>query len=155
MTHEGFKSTQDVLRALKSKFLRPQFLAAHSIELTSKNDILKKAQSADISPCGIYFLIQNNEIVYVGKSNSVYFRISQHLKHGTKKFDSFAYIECSEEQLDVLEARYYLKFRPAYNAKEPIYVYAIENQLVKHLVTVPIDRDEQQENTPCEKEEIS
>lgn len=63
--------------------------------------------------CGIYFLINNHKIVYVGKTTFGFSRIVQHIKN--KEFDSFNYFECFEEELDCLETYYITKFKPKYN----------------------------------------
>jgi hypothetical protein len=56
---------------------------------------------------GVYFLIKDNEVVYVGKSGDVHGRISQHWML-SKDFDSYTYIACSGMEMDELE-RYYIK----------------------------------------------
>lgn len=62
---------------------------------------------------GIYFLIREGVIVYVGKSGNVYRRVSDHTK--TKEFDRISVIECSAESLDALERVYIKKFKPVLN----------------------------------------
>jgi len=42
--------------------------------------------------CGIYFLWQRSEIVYVGQSKHVTQRIYQHIQDGIKRFDGFSFI---------------------------------------------------------------
>jgi hypothetical protein len=69
--------------------------------------------------CGIYVLIREREIVYVGKSVNCQARIGTHLNDPLKEFDSHFIIECREEHLDALEARYIVKFRPKYNIAIP------------------------------------
>lgn len=64
---------------------------------------------------GVYFLIKDNEIVYVGQSVRVYTRISSHEK--TKDFDSVSWIRCEVESLDYLESFYIYKFRPKLNGE--------------------------------------
>lgn len=63
--------------------------------------------------CGIYFLIKGEEIVYVGQSTNIFYRVGQH--EGVKDFDTFTYLECDKEHLDLLEARYITKIKPKYN----------------------------------------
>lgn len=38
---------------------------------------------------GVYHLIRGDEIVYIGESACVYTRISEHIRAGEKRFDSF------------------------------------------------------------------
>jgi len=64
---------------------------------------------------GVYFLIANKTIVYVGQSVNVHARLSS---HGNKKFDSFAVIPCPEEHLDVLESLYIHVLNPVFNGHD-------------------------------------
>lgn len=68
---------------------------------------------------GVYFLIQNKKIVYVGQSHNVMVRVYDHLNKGEKVFDSFNYIETNTDDLDLLEAEFIVKFNPKYNNKLP------------------------------------
>lgn len=63
--------------------------------------------------CGIYFLVRDGVVVYVGQSKNVHRRINDH-KSG-KEFDRINVIECLEKDLDQLEALYIKKFRPLLN----------------------------------------
>ena len=38
---------------------------------------------------GIYFLIDNNDIVYIGRTSQLYIRILEHAAEGKKQFDNF------------------------------------------------------------------
>lgn len=63
---------------------------------------------------GIYFLIRNNEVVYVGQSIDVLGRISRHIREG-KQFDAYAIMSAPENQLDELEKKYIRAFVPLEN----------------------------------------
>ena len=62
------------------------------------------------SVCGVYFLIDRGEVVYVGQSVNVFSRMREHSK--SKKFDSYVYINCSKGDLDILESLYIHVLRP-------------------------------------------
>lgn len=64
------------------------------------------------SGSGIYFLIKDNRVVYVGQSVSVHSRIGG---HKDKDFDHYAYILCGKEILDALESLYIHVLRPPLN----------------------------------------
>lgn len=64
---------------------------------------------------GVYFLIQLNKVVYVGQARNVYNRVSQHIN--TKSFDSFSYIHCNIDSLDILESLYIHFLQPESNGK--------------------------------------
>jgi hypothetical protein len=69
--------------------------------------------------CGIYFLMQGSEIVYVGQSVNCNLRIGNHLNDEQKVFDSYFVVECIENRLDEMEAKYIVKLRPKYNLAIP------------------------------------
>lgn len=63
--------------------------------------------------CIIYFLIDTDKVVYVGKSKRGLSRIYGHL--GKKRFNRFYYIGVTAESMNKLEAHYIKKFTPIYN----------------------------------------
>jgi hypothetical protein len=62
---------------------------------------------------GIYFLIKEKEIVYVGQSTNVFLRIAHHM--GARDFDSWSFVPCKKADLRRREARYIEEFRPIGN----------------------------------------
>ncbi|MFA5401424.1 MAG: hypothetical protein WC359_13325 [Dehalococcoidia bacterium] len=68
---------------------------------------------------GIYFLLKDNEIVYVGKSDNVMKRISQHIVADEKMFDSYCVLPVKDEDLSTVEARYIWEFAPRHNKSVP------------------------------------
>lgn len=71
---------------------------------------------------GIYFLVHNAEIVYIGQSRDVLLRLSTHVREDKKIFTSFAVVEAPPEKLDDLEAKYIAKFAPILNIQRPVLV---------------------------------
>ena len=69
--------------------------------------------------CGIYFLFDGDEIVYIGQSVNILARVGVHFFDKNKQFNSFAYIEYPLGTLAELEAEYILIFVPKYNANPP------------------------------------
>lgn len=65
------KSTEIVEEAIRN-----------SIPATIKNTYYKRF-------CGIYFLIRNDKIVYIGRSTNIGGRVRRHIHEGSKVFDSF------------------------------------------------------------------
>lgn len=63
--------------------------------------------------CGIYFLIKDEKIVYVGQSINIQNRVQQHRM--IKDFDRFTYVECKAEDLSKIEAMYINKLKPILN----------------------------------------
>lgn len=65
---------------------------------------------------GIYFLIEQREIVYVGQSEvNVAGRILQHIRDEGKTFDHVHIIECPSRMLGTLERLYIERFNPRYS----------------------------------------
>jgi hypothetical protein len=87
-----------------------------SVKLTNKTllpseEIIKHSMPWEGST-GVYFLIHNGEIVYVGQSVRLRGRIEQHTD---KVFDSFSFVLCTQKHLDFLESLYIHQLRPKYN----------------------------------------
>jgi hypothetical protein len=64
--------------------------------------------------CGVYFLVSNDRVVYVGQSVNIPARVAQHKTSG-KTFDRVAFVECEKEWLNVLESLYIHVLRPSLN----------------------------------------
>lgn len=98
------------------------------------------SESADnciLPDCGIYFLLNEGEIVYVGQSKrSVRQRILQHRKD--KVFDSFFVKPYERKSLDFMEAMYIFVHTPKYNkvmpkAQDSIYKFIDEKPYWKGI----------------------
>lgn len=104
------KQFSDMCRSIGMKTLATkQTIVAASLNLT------------DLS--GIYFLIRNGEIIYIGQSTCVFRRVYDHL-WAKKIFDSFSYIQCEEKMLDKLESLYIHFYQPPENGRNHGFVCA-------------------------------
>lgn len=65
---------------------------------------------------GIYFLIKENKVVYIGKSKDIHQRLSNH----NHKFDDYVYIECDEELLNKYESYYITLCKPTLNVQHNV-----------------------------------
>lgn len=65
---------------------------------------------------GVYFLLEGNEVVYVGQAISVLRRVAEHLADPSKKFDRFSWINIDPGLLNVTEQFYISKLVPRYNS---------------------------------------
>jgi hypothetical protein len=70
--------------------------------------------------CGIYFLIDGKEIVYIGQSVDSNIRIAKHISEGEKMFTHYYVFNCRPELLNMYEAFCLWKFQPKYNIHLPI-----------------------------------
>lgn len=66
-------------------------------------------------PCHVYFLIDGDEVVYVGQSRDLTHRIETHLKDERKKFDRVLTLECDRRSLLATESHFIRLLRPRYN----------------------------------------
>lgn len=64
--------------------------------------------------CGVYFLIDESEVTYIGQSKNVVARVGQHMAAG-KRFTEFTYIKCTPENLNIYERRLILLYKPRDN----------------------------------------
>lgn len=80
----------------------------------TKEEILKNKKPIPKSALsGVYFLINNNEIVYIGSSYSILNRVTTHLKENKIIFDNYFYIVCKDYLIQ--ESKYILIFKPKFN----------------------------------------
>lgn len=70
---------------------------------------------SNLSVCGIYFLMCEGVVVYVGQAKCIRVRVATHIAEATKVFDSAAFIRCKPENLNELERGYIEKLLPKYN----------------------------------------
>ena len=62
--------------------------------------------------CGIYFLVNNKKVVYVGQSTNILSRI---VGHGDKIYKEIYYLICKQEELEILETHFIVSLNPEYN----------------------------------------
>ena len=87
---------------------------AGDARLLSAVDIAEVAKGID-AMCGVYFLLSDQKIVYVGQSINVHYRIADHFAKGIIPFDRFHIVPCDSRDVDHLEALYIDALRPKYN----------------------------------------
>lgn len=95
------------------------FVPARVLNALSKvpytlTDILDASFDAD-AMVGVYFLINKDEVVYVGQSKTnILDRIAKHKRNG-KEFGRYAFIRSTSDQVDNLERMYIEAFFPPWN----------------------------------------
>lgn len=84
-------------------------------EIPTLKEIIDRSRPSD-DIYNLYFLILEEEIVYVGKSNNVEGRLYDHRRN--KEFDSYSVFECESEKDSLrLEALAIMKYKPRYNSQ--------------------------------------
>jgi hypothetical protein len=66
---------------------------------------------------GVYFLVLDNRVVYVGMSFDIPARIRTHINERAKAFDRVFVLECHPDFVCDLETLYITRLRPKYNAQ--------------------------------------
>ncbi len=66
---------------------------------------------------GVYFLFNGDDCVYVGQSTDIHGRVRSHKlqRDGAKDFDSYAFVEVNEGDLDSMESYYIFMLNPVLN----------------------------------------
>lgn len=112
------KNEIEALEKKRDSIAEAVFIGEISTQLTGltllhESQIVAAAKSLDIF-CGVYFLVKNSRVVYVGQSLNVFSRIAQHaaLK---RDFDSIAWVPCDQDNLDKLESLYIQVLQPEMN----------------------------------------
>lgn len=82
-----------------------------------------------VDACGIYFLVHQDDVVYVGKSLNVYARVQQHLQQQSKSFDRWCFFSCPPADLDRLEGYYIKAIRPLHNVTYPVCAPCTDEEL--------------------------
>lgn len=74
----------------------------------------KTSTSSESNKTGIYFLIYECRVVYIGKTTQYPFRLKHHHRQNMI-FSSCKFIPCDNEKLAYYEKRWIERFRPIYN----------------------------------------
>lgn len=100
--------------------------------MLEKQEVLDRKQAVTKKDCYVYFLIKNDEIIYIGQTTRGTARVYSHYED--KDFDSYSLVPCEESELNDLAAKYIVKFNPRYNITPPQNnLFASKNTLKKKL----------------------
>lgn len=105
----------------------------------------------------IYFLIENNIVVYVGQSINLAGRVLDH-KYTTKiEFDKIGFIPCEVEDMNNMEAINIVKHKPKYNFTLPTNdnfktLAHLRNRVVNLLLTVKFKYSKKTNTTEIENQ---
>lgn len=86
----------------------------------------------------IYFLLNNDEVIYIGKGINIYNRIKFHIKDENKIFNKIKYKKCNAEELNFLENYYILKYQPKKNIMPSTEIKSL-NVAISFLIKQKID----------------
>lgn len=98
----------------KSSHASDDFTPPH-LKTAHKHLVISGASKWGSQFSGVYFLIHDNDVVYVGESLNVYSRINTHALDKDKTFTHYYVIFCPPEHRKELEKSYIKDFSPVYN----------------------------------------
>lgn len=119
----GSMPCSDAVYRIPNEWLRANAKRFHFTDQQILDAAVTEFHAPDLPPMarcyGIYFLISNKEIIYVGMSKSIDERIDMHRKN-RMPFDSFSWFEAPELYLRAIEAYYIHRIQPPLNNDYPI-----------------------------------
>lgn len=65
--------------------------------------------------CGVYILLQNEEVMYVGQSQYIPIRVHTHRRDNRFQFDKVVVRYCEPNDLDLIEAELIKELKPMHN----------------------------------------
>ena len=80
--------------------------------IPNSNILSSQIKIADINLIGIYFLLKDNKIVYIGQTTNGLSRI---LSHKDKDYDSYSFFPFLKHNLDYIESINIIHYKPIYN----------------------------------------
>lgn len=110
--------TERNVRELEEEIARLRNANAIVARLVATDKIRESAVDVTHFPNypGIYFLMKDDEIVYVGQSTRLCARLAGHVgQPGMKEFNRISWVEVPIEDLNFMEAAYILFYRPKHN----------------------------------------
>lgn len=116
--YRNSKSYNELIRvqALRS---RPSANCSHLYPYGKPLDhdqVMNLSGAVPESLSGVYFLIRNDEVVYVGKSKNMLNRIQDHIANPEKVFNRFTFFPTHPSSAMAVESYYISLFRPRLNA---------------------------------------
>lgn len=113
----GLRDEIEALEKRLADLKRMEAMQVVSCAVTGKallrEEEIVKASSPWERASGVYFLVSEGRVVYVGQSVCIHSRLHS---HAGKAFDRYAYVPCPAEMMDKLESLYIHLLRPERNA---------------------------------------
>lgn len=93
-------------------------VAINSESLRTEAEIVERAKKSEVAGMsGVYFLVRNGRVIYVGQSTNVYGRVYYHMSQREKPFDSWCFVPCPPDRLDLIESLYIHSLKPKLNGR--------------------------------------
>lgn len=101
----------------------------HEIAAAERSIVQASVDCRAQDTCGVYFLIRDDKIVYVGQSLDVAARVVSHRRDANKRFNRAAWVECEPDRLDEVERFWIRALRPEHNRAGLQDVFAAETEM--------------------------
>lgn len=89
---------------------------------------------------GVYLLIRNHIVVYVGQTWQIETRIRNHRSDKKKEFDRYHFFKCPAENLNWFEQELIERFKPIYNKQTKVNNYfSLMNAIRKEMRKLAIE----------------
>ena len=95
--------------------------------------VIENLHRFEMPKIGVYFLFNNDNLIYIGKSINIFRRLNDHIKD--KYFDNYSFIKCNTEQeADKLELEMIIKYKPKLNIQHK--TYDLDSSIEFHLKSI-------------------
>jgi len=84
--------------------------------IAALNMLCKVPEMLGGSVSAVYFLCRGGEVLYVGQTTDIQYRVASHVKEGKIPFESAFYIPTLKSSLDQVEAAFIKALKPPYNS---------------------------------------
>jgi len=109
-----------------------------NIKLKDKEEIIKNSIICDTNTVGVYFLIDGDEIVFIGKTTQGLKQAYYHKK--IKVYDKIYFQNCEHYNLDGLLSEYLIKFNPKYNTTSLNYIGIPKIKILLSDIGIKVDK---------------
>ena len=126
---------QNMMQQIKGKAADFEFKVL--VDVPQKFDTLPPKSISNVSglteltnliyPPGVYFLVNDDSVVYVGQSVNPIARIGNHLKEKAGKFDKIYFVPVPKHMLDAVEGGFIKLLEPKLNGNPGPKAYGKEN----------------------------
>lgn len=91
---------------------------------------------------GVYFLYENDELVYIGESENVFSRIGTHIKEGVKDFDNWTYVEVDNTKnrkhlesflINICKPKYNISSKTSFSEELYIGDYFLDEEIAGYI----------------------
>lgn len=91
--------------------------------------------------CGVYFLYLNKQVVYIGKSTNLEYRINLHIRKRIIEFDFYSFIILKKTEISFEEVKYIKQFNPPLNIMYTDKIHDVRKRTILAIRSIRSKRD--------------